>query len=334
MPAVGRTREAMPRERTGSPVRLPAALPLARGLDPLDEVGDCVAGPSAVGSVEDGFYGVVGPDASEVHTFYRVDGAGVVREQYRVDLSGYGVEVPAGSARDLVVSGEGDLYYLYGCAVFRLAVEDEVAGEEVEPFLDVVEVLGTGLCAEPGDDPEPAGQTTFQLPSSLALGGEWTLWVGDGTRVRAVDLADPEWTVRTVLGGGEAVPGPAWCDWTPAGGLRFSGVVEDVASGADGALYVAAGGRLEEARFLDGAWWVKTRAGETSGCPPWSVLDHHVIHGVVATRDWTVYGVDRFLGQETVARLATTFGWAHGWPSARASRDVRAATRAIRAVAK
>lgn len=269
-----------------------------------------MSGPSAVGSEEDGFYVVVGPDASGVHTFYRVDGLGMVREQYGVDLSGYGVEVPVGSSRDLVVSGEGDLFYLVGCAVFRLAVGDEVDDEEVAPFLDIVEVYGTGLCGDPGDGPKPAGETTFQSPTSLALTGEWTLWVGDGTRVRAVDLADPGRTVSVVLGGGQAIPGPAWCEWTPAGGLRFGGPVEDVASGSDGAFYVAAGGRLEEVRFLDGSWAVRTRAGLDTGCA--SGVNEYEAHGVAVWQDWEVFVLDRFLGQERVMRLSPAFGW--WWP--------------------
>ncbi len=164
------------------------------------------------------------------------------------------------------------------------------------------------MCADPGDEPAAAWETTFQSPTSLALGGEWTLWVGDGARVRAVDLADRGRAVSTVLGGGEAVSGPAWCDWTPAGGVGFSGPVEDVAAGTDGALYVAAGGRLEEARFLDGAWAMRTRAGLDTGCA--SGVDAYEAHGVTVWQDWEVFVLDRSFDQERVMRLSPAFG---GW---------------------
>ncbi len=212
--------------------------------------------------------------------------------------------MPQRYAVDLVAGEDGDLYYLFGCAVFRLRWDDdEETGEE---FLVVAERYGTGACQDPGDEPASGFWTTFQSPSSLAMRDNGRLLAGDGTRVREVALDDPDRTVTTFLGGPTTHGGGGRCEWVEAAGAAFSGEVDDLERGPDGGLYVAAGGRLEEVREQGGVLRLRTRAGEDLGCPgtPAEAYPYDV-RAVTVGRNWTVYVLDGRDGEYTVRRVGS-----------------------------
>ncbi|HET9953189.1 MAG TPA: hypothetical protein VFQ61_01730, partial [Polyangiaceae bacterium] len=126
--------------------------------------------------------------------------------------------------RDVAAGSDGTLYFVAGCAVYRLS---KVGHLEI--------IAGGDLCGFAGET-GPALSAKFYAPGALALDEKnGLIYVSDtyNHRVRVVNLADS--TIETFAGGGTAI-GPNFGDGGPATAASLN-MPGHIAVDADGNVY-------------------------------------------------------------------------------------------------